>query len=230
MKLLPLWILLLLFACNTRSPNIEASPSKGLAVNSSCFDKYADKLDELLTKNEILSVYPTVSALAEYQYSKVGPVDYHICQYEWQSDRSYMMKVGQQEIVVPRPNKIGVGFLRTYNESIKDPLVYFNNAHRTPTKEEMAEYEKMAKKQMDKKGLTEGEQKIGKEITTPFLEKISFTTIDGLGDAAAWDHMESALAILVGRIEFKIFVEISEDVNQNQELAIKLAKIVLAKC
>jgi hypothetical protein len=140
------------------------------------------------------------------------------------------MKVGQQEIDVKRPNKIGIGCLRTYKERIKDPLAYFNNAHRTPTKEDIAEYQKIAKKKMEEEGLTSDQQKIGSDITTPFLDKISFTAIDGLGDAAAWDHMDSALVILVGRIEFKIYVEFSDQVEENQALAKKLAKIVLAKC
>lgn len=230
MKLLVLWSACIMSCTPATSTSSETPASENTPSNGSCFDPYVGKLDELLTKAEIQSVYPSVDDHAEYEYSRIGSIDYQVCQYQWDSDRTYMMKVGAQEISVAKPNKIGIGCLRTYRDKIEDPLEYFKNAHRTPTKEELAQFQEMTKKKMEEEGMSEAEQKTGEAITTPFLAKISFTAIEGLGDAAAWDHMDSALAILVGRVEFKIYVEVSADEEENQELAKKLAKIVLAKC
>lgn len=221
-----------ILACGDAKPTNAEKLSASITPHESifCFEKYVNKLDELLTEADIRSVYPAAASFAEYDYVRVGAIQFHTCLYQWDSDRTYMMKVGKQEIVVPRPNKIGIGCLSTYKDKIEDPLAYFKNAHRTPTKEELAEYQKMSREKMEEEGLTSSEQQIGKEITSPFLDKISFTSIDGIGDAAAWDHMDSALVILVGRAVFKLYVEVSGDDEGNQQIAQKLAKIVLAKC
>lgn len=184
----------------------------------------------MLTKEDILTVYASIPANTDYKYSRSAPLDYQTCEYQWDSDRTYMMKVGAREVEVPRPNKIGIGLLSTYGEKTKDPLAYFKNAYRTPTAEEIAEFQKMAKKKMDEEGMTAPEQQAGKDLTSTLADQISFTSIEGIGDAAAWDHMDSALVVLVGRTKFKVYVEVSADVEANQQLAKKLAKLILAKC
>lgn len=197
---------------------------------SSCFEKYVGKLDKMLTKEDILFLYPSVSGKTEYKYSRIGPVEYHSCMYQWDSERTFVTKVGSREVQVPKPNKIGIGSLSFYADRIKDPLAYFKNAHRTPTVEEKAEMQKRMKEKMEEKGLTTSQKETGTNLTVSLSDQISFTTIGGLGDAAVWDHMDNSLVILAGRAKFKVYVEISGNVEENQGLAIKLAKRILAKC
>lgn len=205
--------------------SVEASVSP-----SSCFEKFVGKLDKMLTREDVLSIYPSVSGKAEYKYSLTGPVEYHSCMYQWDSERTSLTKVGSREIQVPKPNKIGIGNLSFYGDRIKDPLAYFSNAHRTPTAEEKAEMQKRMKEKMKEKGLTTSQKETGTNLTVLLSDQISYTTIGGLGDAAVWDHMDNALVILAGRAKFKVYVEISGNMEENQGLAIKLAKRILAKC
>lgn len=196
----------------------------------SCFEKYADRLDEWLTREDIVSIFPGLPAEAAINYSRNVPIAYRSSVYQWKSDRFSISFVGSREVRSPRPNKIGVGHLSVYGDRVKDPLTYFRNAHRTPTAEEKSELQQRMKTKMEEKGLTSSQKGAGTTLTAALSEQILFTNVEGLGDAAAWDHMDHSLVILVGRVRFKVFVEISGNVEDNQELAIKLAKKILEKC
>lgn len=50
------------------------------------------------------------------------------------------------------------------------------------------------------------------------MDNIQFTEIVGIGDAAGWDHMFSALAELEGKVSFEISVK-SDDLDENFALA-----------
>lgn len=230
MKSIFLYILWLAACTDTQPSQKEAISTVPPPDLSSCFEKYIDKLDELLTRADILSIYTAGMQDAEMKYPRIGPASYHVCTYEWKSERTSTYKVGSYETTIPTPNRIGIGALSTYGEKIKDPLVYFKNAHRTPTAEEKAKMYEMMEEEMKERGSTDAEAKSGTRLTGTIADKVKFTPVEGLGDAAAWDYMDSALAVLVGRTKFKVIVNISDDARENQALAEKLARLVLKKC
>lgn len=61
-------------------------------------------------------------------------------------------------------------------------------------------------------------------------DDITFKDITGVGDAASWRIKEKELTVLVGKITFQVSVEVSNNDDENIELAKKLAAEVLAKC
>lgn len=216
-------------ACTDTQPSQRDATSTAPPLGSFCFEKYIDKLDELL-RADILSIHIAGMQEAELKYSRIGPVAYHVCMYEWESERTSTVKIGPYETTIPKPNRIGIGGLSTYGEKIKDPLIYFKNAHRTPTTEEIVTMRQKMQEEMVKKGLSTSEEETGDKLISSVADKIQFSPVDGLGDAAAWDHMDSALVVLVDRTKFKVIVDTSDDAEKNQALAEKLARLVLKKC
>ena len=57
--------------------------------------------------------------------------------------------------------------------------------------------------------------------------------VDGVGSSAwyKWtDNYGGELSVLAGRAQFKIRIKISQDADENKELAKKLAQIAISKC
>lgn len=57
-----------------------------------------------------------------------------------------------------------------------------------------------------------------------------YEDVSGLADAASWDARDNALIILIGDKTFKVIAGVSADSDSNKNLAIELAKEILAKC
>ena len=222
-----LWIL----ACTDAQP--KQTDTASVATNTdptSCFEKYAGKLDELLTRDDIISVYSTDIENAQKNYLRAVPAAYQACIYEWESNRTRTIKVTGREMTIPSPNRIGVANLSFYGEKIKDPLAYFKNAHRTPTEEEKTYMQQEMTKKLEEEELSAPQKETGTKLTTSVMDKIQFEAVEGIGDAAAWDFMDSALVVLTGRTKFKIIVDISDAKEENLAIAKKLAILVLKKC
>lgn len=195
-----------------------------------CYAAYTGKLDQLLTLEDIRAEFPTLPAETAHKYLTTLPGYLQASEHTWPSDRSYTVAMGDQQLTVPKPNRIGVGGLSVYGEKVKDPKATFLNTYRTPTEEEKAYYQKLLQEKMEEEELSDSQQNAGKDLTTTLGDKVTFLAVEGIGDAAAWDIMDSALVILVARAKFKVIVNISEDPAVNIDLAKRLARRVFRKC
>jgi hypothetical protein len=83
---------------------------------------------------------------------------------------------------------------------------------------------------MEAKGMTESQQRAGQSLGATLADNVKYMPVDGIGDAAAWDVMESALVILVSRAKFRVIVDISDDPAVNLDLAKRLARRIFRKC
>ncbi|TDB65161.1 hypothetical protein [Arundinibacter roseus] len=198
-----------------------------------CLFDYDLKLDELLTKEMIDEVY-ALPAEAKKEYSKVVK-GYHKMEYSWKTDRIKKLKVGNMNIDVPVSNRIAIGSMKQYKED-QDALKLFKMSYRTPTKEEIQKTREYLDKELDKyenkegEKLTETQKNVGKGVSGGLMDNIKIDSVDGIGDAAAWDATDNALIVLVGKTEFKVYAELSEDSASNQEMAKKLVRKILDKC
>jgi hypothetical protein len=195
-----------------------------------CYAAYQGKLDELLTLDDIRAEFTTLPADVEHAYLTTLPTDLQASQFTWPSDRTDSITMGGRTYTVAASNLIGIGGLSIYKDDVKDPKAKFLNTYRTPTEAEKAYYQKALQDTMEAKGMTESQQRAGQSLGATLADNVKYMPIDGIGDAAAWDVMESALVILVSRAKFRVIVDISDDPAVNLDLAKRLARRIFRKC
>ncbi len=206
--------------------------------NADCLKSHADKgtLDQLLPL-EVIKKYHDMPAQAKKAYSYSPEAKKHdkdTYQYTWDSGRTRKMKMMGQEMEYPSPNRVGVRWVGSDLFKIMGkptPLENFRAFYRNTTAAEKEAAFKKAGEAMKQKGYdaktTETATGMAKDLSG---EDIAFKEITGVGEAASWRIKEKELTVLVGKITFQVSVEISDNDDENIELAKKLAAEVLAKC
>jgi len=58
----------------------------------------------------------------------------------------------------------------------------------------------------------------------------SYTDVEGLGDAAAWNSYANTLNVLQNGVQFELYVLVSNDGEENKKTAIAVAEKVLEVC
>ena len=244
--LLPVIAAFAITACNNTTANstekstteVEKTEAVSTSGNADCLKSHADKgtLDQLLPLDVIKKHY-NVPAQAKKSYSYRSEAKKHdkdTYEYTWDSDRVRKMTISGREIEYPSSNRIGLRWVGSDLFKIMGkptPLENFKAFYRNTTAAEKEAAFKKAGESMKEKGYdaktTETATKMAKDLSG---DDITFKEIAGIGDAASWRIKEKELTVLVGKITFQVSVEISNNDNENIELAKKLAAEVLAKC
>ena len=244
--LLPIVAAFAITACNNTTANstekstseVQKTAAASTAGNADCLKSHADKgtLDQLLPLDVIKKHY-NVPAQAKKNYSYRSEAKKHdkdTYEYTWDSDRVRKMTISGREIEYPSSNRLGFRWVGSDLFTIMGkptPLENFKAFYRNTTAAEKEAALKKAGESMKEKGYdaktTETATKMAKDLSG---DDITFKEITGIGDAASWRIKEKELTVLVGKITFQVSVEISNNDNENIELAKKLAAEVLAKC
>lgn len=200
-------------------------------ASSSCYNKYTDNLDEMLTKEEILKHYKGNLDHAEMDYDTIMSSKYSSVMYSWNGneDRTERIVLNGNDYG-PKPYQIGIGSLDFYSEDEDFPIRKFKNTHHTMTKEDMEKASEAINRELNKVTDNEQTKKTSKTIGKSIISKIKFDPIEGVGDAAVWDYLDGALTLLKGRAIFSVTVDVSDDHAVDLALAKNLAMEVLAKC
>lgn len=232
---IPLGILFsIAISCNDNPKTTLPTDHEEAAMNTeatSCFERYSTQYDKLLTKADISKQYPIDFAKAEKEYDTTNTSpSYEEMVYSWPSERTRTLEVMGNQYTLPVDNKIGVGSIRFFSEDEKFPLKRFKSMYDLSDVEKENAQKSIAK-EVDKHGeLDKPSKKTAKKLTGSILSNMKFTPVNGVGDAAVWDYMESGLIVLKGRTRFTVFVDVGTDHKKDVALAKELAKSILAKC
>ncbi|MCP9770769.1 hypothetical protein EGI22_22930 [Lacihabitans sp. LS3-19] len=237
--LLLLSSVIFMISCSSKTES-ESSNSLSETVastNADCVFSYIDKYDQLLPLETIQKHYKgdMSSAKMKYQVSKDAisqKRDTYV--YTWNSDRTKIMEFGGTKMNLPIPNEIGIKWLGDDLYKIMDrgnPVSSFKAFYHTPTKEELdMALNKAEEKVSEDKNVTEETKNSAMGMAKGLAAGAKYDDVDGLGDAASWDFRDNALIILIGDKTFKVVASVSADSEVNKDLAIELAKEILAKC
>ncbi|MBO3099930.1 hypothetical protein [Gelidibacter pelagius] len=223
-----------LFSCNnekkgsseTKSDNkSEKVSNKSDGKSYDCLKDYKDDYEALLTKDEMTSVHP-INDKAKVEL-RSGSYGEHI--YRWNSNRpSFTMEVSNMKMDVPDQNTIGIKNLSFYSDKtdLKSAIGTFDMGYKQLSDKELEQIQKNLEKAEDEV------KKTGEDLMK-VRSKMNWDAVEGLGSSAwyKWsDQWGGELVVLAGRANFTILIKISDDPDENRELAKKLAEKVIAKC
>ena len=219
----------LLLGCGESIDKAKTSLSSGIlpeeklnmTINSNCLDQYYGKPEELLTK-DLVSKYVDFEG-ADVDITKVSDKiikdkDFAQVNCKWRINR-------QRHIV--RLKQI---FKIELYES-KTPIERFYDKYHTQTPEE----QEVLKKQYDSLVLKSEsvKNKTDKSISEMVSDAIGFDfqylIIDGIGDAAVWEHKVNDLKVLVGDYQFTVNVDLNEGNDYDLEKAKLIAEAIIEK-
>lgn len=224
----------MLFSCNSEKKEssdaksdskTEKVSNKASGKSYDCLKDFEDDYGALLTKEEMASVHP-IDDKAKVEL-RSGSYGEHI--YRWKSDRpSFTMEVSNMKMDVPDQNTMGIKNLSFYSDKtdLKSAMGTFDMAYKELSDAELAQMEKNLEKADEEVKAT------GKDLMK-VRAKSSWNAVEGLGSSSwyKWsDQWGGELVVLAGRANFTILTKISNDPDENRELAKKLAEKVIAKC
>lgn len=222
-------IAFILFSCNSdkkKSSDSQSSKSAKKAKSYDCLKRYEDNYDKLVTKKELASVYPFDMDEVKEELSNGSYGEYIV---SWPSDRpDIKMEVAGMKMNVPDLNAMGVKNLSFSSDKTKLETIRknFDMGYKKLSDEELKAIEK---------NLEESSEEIrdaGKSMMKTRKERKS-EFVDGIGSSAwyRWNERYGGeLVVLAGRAKFTVRLKISEDPEENKELCMKLAVLVLEKC
>jgi hypothetical protein len=176
--------------------------------------KYEGKLDQL---------FPT-SLAAKYLESGADEIDkdygtfdgnpiWHDLSYSADKGRIRKMDLGFTTIEVPNPNYLT---LKMVGATTRDR---FDSNHRAVTEEDL--------KRLSRELNNSSENKLAGEMAQSFAAQARREPVSGVGEAAVWLANESTLAVFQKGITFSLYVDVSENEQDNLNTAKKLALDIL---
>lgn len=220
-------LFLLMLSCGQNpkkaSASIISEQSNEITTNKSndnCLENYYGKPEELLTK-ELVGNY------VDFEGAEVTMKDLKdIIKDEKMAQVNCQWKIERKRRII-RLSKI---FKIKLYES-KTPVDRFYSKYHTLSEEEQV----ALKKQYDSLVLNSDEVKQKTDISTAktLSESIGFNfeylPIDGIGDAAVWEHKVNDLIVLVGEYQFTVNVDLEKGNTYDLEKAKLIAKAVIDK-
>ncbi len=224
-----------LISCNSgekESSSTHSSEDNAAAATSNdgktydCLREFQEHYDKLLTKEDMASVYPIDFDAATVDLS-AGNFGKHV--YRWPSVRPEIeQEISGMKISIPDDNTLGVFLLSFYSEDsdLRSNRATFDMGYKDLSEKEL----KTMKENLDmqSKDVTEA----GKKLLESRAKK-HWDLVDGVGNSAwyKWNEQYGGeLAVLAGRAKFYIRLKISDDPQENLDIAKKLAQKVLVKC
>lgn len=222
-----------LVACKGKVKDAEVAEATtgNSAQSTSCFEQYKTNLMKMLTKSEIASVYKGDMEGAEldsYKTEEYSAYGYYTYSWPGNSDRSERMIVNGSDYGA-KDYTIGVGYLDFYDEDTKFIVKQFKNTYDL-TDAKKAKAKKAINKELEKNGVDSKTKGTSESITKSIIPDLKFTPVEDIGDAAVWSYSDNRLIVLKGRVKFRVIVDISDNHQEDVDLAKKLARIILQKC
>jgi len=227
--LLMLPLVALMIACGEGSPDASGSPhTKGGGHSASCIADYAQKPCTLFTPELVKGAFADFPS--EIETAETRPTN--SCQHSWAGDRIQRLQMGSFEVEVPRDNRVAISWIQRKDR--ENPEAWFRQVYRTLSEEEKIEAQAALDQALAKQseGLSEEQRNLAGSLGRGLIASREYEILEGVGTVAAWDAspMAPTLKVLDGDTEFGIEVDVSDDSNTNRELAIALARAVIAAC
>lgn len=223
-----LWLPLavLLGACGDNS---GSAASLSVMHSASCIADYAQRACDLLTPELVAGVY--VDLPDDINSEETAAT--RSCQHSWPGERTQLLKAGNIEMEVPLRNRVGISWIEKKKDA-ESAEAWFRHVYRTLSAEEKAATLAALDKELEKQtaGLSEVQKELAGSFGRDLINANRYETIEGVGTAAAWDAnpLSPTLKVLSGDTEFGIEADISADSSVNRDLAIALARAVIAAC
>lgn len=205
---------------------------------NTCLLGYAEKYDELLTKDMVAEATGTGADKMTFGHQKIHPDrKYHDVTYSWKGS----LKKDVGGMTFPMDDYVKL----TGIEAIS--LNRFQMSYRAVSKDEATKIKKdmdealdgnaengvvnQAVKKLDDMGISkEEQQKMVKDLTESAQKMTKgFAKVDNLGDAAVWNAKTNSMYVFKDGTKFELVVELS-DSGRNLDTATKLALQILGKC
>lgn len=228
-------LVVVLFSCNsgTKESSGTNSETKSEKVSTNdntnsyeCLLKFKDNYEGLLSKDDFTSVYPIDFSTAKKEL-RSGSYGEYI--YRWPSDRPDInLEISGMKMKNPDQNTLGVNMLSFYSEDskLKSNRDNFNMGYKELSQKELDQIDT----NLDKEN--EDIKKTGKDLLK-VRAKSSWEFVDNLGSSAWYKWNENyggELAVLAGKAKFYVVIKISNDPDENRDLAKNLAQKILDKC
>ena len=204
----------------------------------SCLSKITDP-DKWYSTSQVASL----TNQPEIDIEKTPNEKYSQLQFNWKSDRTYMMKVGKIEMEIPTNNTISIT-IKSLDEAIEKATKmhknktftyaeYFDSYHSQVTEEDK-EY---INEKIDEMGEEDKDfdSKLAKKVLA-MAKTENYTDVTDLGDDGnmyvqlAPGLRETRLAVLHGNVVLLVNVDVSDEDGVDYEAARKIAKAVIALC
>lgn len=222
-------IAMLVFACGNGShkneillkSKIQAEEKSEIIKNNNCLEKYYGKPEELLTKDlvgKFVDFGDAVVDVAKVSEQIIKDKDFAQVNCKW--------KIGRQRNIVRLKQ---ISKIKLYKSKASIDRFYAKYHTRTP--EEQAELKKL----YDSLVLYTDpvRQKTDKSNAEILSESIGFNfaylEINGIGDAAVWEHKVNDLKVLVGDYQFTVNVDLNKGNDYNLDKAKLIAKAIIEK-
>ena len=203
-----------------------AATTDAPAGANACLLAYAQNYDRALPLATVAAVTGLSAANAKVEYSRVmkNPAFQHVS-YSWPSTRTRSFNIGGREIQAPQSNIVEFGLLRPMT------VQYFRNSYRPIKEHEEKELDARIENSKDARLATDDSKKTAREIGGALAEVTrAYRDVPGVGEAASFNTVESALYVLDRGVSFRVTANLSDDADANQAKAIELAKKVMESC
>lgn len=157
----------------------------------------------------------------------------NVAAYSWgTAERTKSVTVGAHTMELPYGYHVSLRHLEQLDQD--DPVAYFQQTYRSLTEEERKALEARMQAEIQKRiesgELSADEAQLSSDMSGLFTGSSSYEPVTGVGTAAAWNPKTQELAVLSGDVVFHVLADASEDPAQNQQLATRLAQVVLSHC
>jgi len=222
------YIIFIIIACGNSSNKTSdnSSEEESATLSNNCLEPFYGKPENILTK-EMVAKYvdfqgaeveskTLAESLNKTELPK-GYIDIASIQFKWKIDRQkYSVMLGS------------IKKIELYKS--KTPVERFYAKYHTPTPEEQAE----KKKAYDSLVLNSEEVKQTDKANAKMLSEgigfnFAYLNVDGIGDAAVWEHKVNGLLVLVGDYQFTVGVDLNKGNDHDLEKAKLIAKAIIEK-
>lgn len=225
--ILTIGIAIVAFSCTSdKKKSKEEGIQKEAGKTYDCLRDFEDKYDELITLEEMASVYAFNQEEAKVAVSNRSYGHHTIT---WPSNRPDMtLNVAGRDMTLPDQNSMSVAVLNFFPDNLKigEARNRFDMGYKKLSQEELDLINKNLEKTPEE----------NKEINKDLMDartKMNYAFIDNIGSSAwyKWNkNYGGELAVLAGRSKFSVRIKISRDSVENLELSKKLAMLIVEKC
>lgn len=208
---------------------------------NTCLLDYSTKYDQLLSEMMVLDLTGFTDETMDIKYSKVfSDPTYHSISYRFENKR--IGKHPAMDFETELRDEIELGSIKPMslnqfkeiyrvitqeqtdlaNQSIDD--VIEGKSDSEEANEKMAELEQQG---VDKE-TTKGAVNMMKDAFANISK--SYVNVDDLGEAATWNTFTNSLNVLQNGVHFELYIEVSNDNEENKNTAIAFAEKILNQC
>ena len=189
-------------------------------------DDYEGKLDELLTLELAAEAKKQPDLKIEKKYNKIS------ISYSWdKSNRMQTIEVMGRKIEAPKPDKIELSWVKNTT------LEAFKKENHNPTEAEIKQADEAIAKKADELNsngkANKAQTDVAKGMANNAMKNFSVEEVAGVGDYAVFTNTKFAgvpmrdLKVFYKGLSFQIYVDLSDDMSQNDTKAIALAKKII---